>query len=570
MLLSKALRHIAICCFYLCLWFLSFPVVSETLPEIDALKDQRRQEQLEALRRQQEHEPDVRLENDKPIQAHVIPFDEKPCFVIEHISLEGDESARFQFAISDTLQQHPDLLDQCLGINAINQIQSELQNSIIKKGFITTRVLIEPQDLNSGELRYSLIPGRISIVDPDNSVSRLTLWSALPSVEGDLLNVRDLEQAMENMKRIPTVDTNIDIKPDDTENSQPGDSQLLLDYQQSKPFRLTLAFDDSGYESTGRYQGSATLSLDNILGINDLIYMSKNKDFGGKENVGGSHGETAHISIPVGYWLFSFTNSKYEYDQRVAGLNQTYVYLGKSERQELAMSRVLYRDQFSKLTTSLTGYHRRSHNFIDDTEIEVQRRKSAGWIAGVDYRRYIGTANIDAGVSYQRGTGAFDAIAAPEEAFGEGTSRPKIFNVYFNWFMPVQLTDYQIQLQSEWRAQWNKTPLVPQDRFSIGGRYTVRGFDGEQSLSAEHGWLSRNTIGFPLQNQQQIYTGIDYGHVSGQSAEYLLGQTLAGAVIGLRGEWHDLFYDVFAGKSLSKPDGFEDGRHLGFNLTYQY
>ncbi len=175
MLLSKSLRHIVICCFFLCLWFLSFPVVSETLPEIDALKEQRQQEQLEALRKQQEHEPDVRLESDKPIQANVIPFDEKPCFVIEHISLEGDDSARFQFAISDTLHQHPDLLGQCLGINAINQLQSELQNSIIKKGFITTRVLIEPQDLNSGELRYSLIPGRISIVDPDNSVSRLTL-----------------------------------------------------------------------------------------------------------------------------------------------------------------------------------------------------------------------------------------------------------------------------------------------------------------------------------------------------------------------------------------------------------
>ncbi|WP_177207326.1 ShlB/FhaC/HecB family hemolysin secretion/activation protein [Methylophaga sulfidovorans] len=549
---------------------MSVAVIAQTLPEIDALKEQRQQEQLEALRRQQEHEPDVRLESDKPVHSNVIRFDEKPCFVIEHISLVGDDSSKFQFAIKETLHKHPDLLGKCLGINAINQLQAELQNSVISKGFITTRVLIEPQDLNSGDLVYSLIPGRISAVAPDNSVSKSTLWFALPSGEGDLLNVRDLEQAMENMKRIPTVDTNIDIKPDDTRNAQPGDSELIFDYQQSKPFRMTLSFDDSGYESTGRYQGSATLSLDNVLGLNDLIYLSKNKDFGGKDNVGGSHGETAHISIPFGYWLLAFTNSEYEYDQRVAGLNQVYVYQGKSERQQLALSRVLYRDQLSKLTFSLTGYHRRSQNFIDDTEIEVQRRKSAGWIAGVDYRRYLGTATIDAGVSYQRGTGAFQAIAAPEEAFGEGTSRPKIINTYINWLMPVQLRDYQIQLRSEWQAQWNKTPLVPQDRFSIAGRYTVRGFDGEQSLSAERGWLSRNTISFPLPGQQQLYSGVDVGHVSGPSAKFLLGQTLAGAVVGFRGQWKGLFYDVFAGKSLSKPDGFMDGRHLGFNLSYQY
>ena len=564
------LWHIAICCFSLILSLLSLPVFSQTLPDIDAAKEQRQQKQLEALRQQQERKPDIRLERDNVDSPGDIPLDEDPCFIIEEISLTGDESSRFQFAIQDVLHQHPEIMGRCLGIQAINRIRAELQNSVIKKGFITTRILIEPQDLNSGELVYSLIPGRISNVDPDNSVSKLTLWSALPSSEGDLLNVRDLEQAMENMKRIPTVDTNIDIKPDDTDNSQPGDSQLIFEHKQAKPFRMTLSFDDSGYESTGRFQGSATLSLDNVLGINDLIYLSKNKDFGGKGNVGGSQGETAHVSFPFGYWLVAFTNSEYEYDQRIAGLNQTYVYKGESERQQLALSRVLYRDQLSKLTASLTGYHRRSNNFIDDTEIEVQRRKSAGWIAGVDYRRYIGTSTMDAGISYQRGTGAFHAIAAPEEAFGEGTSRPKIIKAYFNWFLPLQLTDYQIQLQSEWQAQWNKTPLVPQDRFSIAGRYTVRGFDGEQSLSAERGWLSRNTITFPIERQQQLYLGADVGHVSGSSAQFLLGQTLVGGVVGFRGQWKGLFYDVFAGKSFSKPDGFEDGRHLGFNLTYQY
>ena len=564
------LWHIAICCFSLILSLLSLPVFSQTLPDIDAAKEQRQEKQLEALRQQQERKPDIRLERDNVDSPGDIPLDEDPCFIIEEISLTGDESSRFQFAIQDVLHQHPEIMGRCLGIQAINRIRAELQNSVIKKGFITTRILIEPQDLNSGELVYSLIPGRISNVDPDNSVSKLTLWSALSSSEGDLLNVRELEQAMENMKRIPTVDTNIDIKPDDTDNSQPGDSQLIFEHKQAKPFRMTLSFDDSGYESTGRFQGSATLSLDNVLGINDLIYLSKNKDFGGKGNVGGSQGETAHVSFPFGYWLVAFTNSEYEYDQRIAGLNQTYVYKGESERQQLALSRVLYRDQLSKLTASLTGYHRRSNNFIDDTEIEVQRRKSAGWIAGVDYRRYIGTSTMDAGISYQRGTGAFHAIAAPEEAFGEGTSRPKIIKAYFNWFMPLQLTDYQIQLQSEWQAQWNKTPLVPQDRFSIAGRYTVRGFDGEQSLSAERGWLSRNTITFPIERQQQLYLGADVGHVSGSSAQFLLGQTLVGGVVGFRGQWKGLFYDVFAGKSFSKPDGFEDGRHLGFNLTYQY
>ena len=38
--------------------------------------------------------------------------------------------------------------------------------------------------------------------------------------------------------------------------------------------------------------------------------------------------------------------------------------------------------------------------------------------------------------------------------------------------------------QGSWRAQWNRTVLIAQDRFAIGGRYTVRGFDGESAMQA--------------------------------------------------------------------------------------
>ena len=58
-----------------------------------------------------------------------------------------------------------------------------------------------------------------------------------------------------------------------------------------------------------------------------------------------------------------------------------------------------------------------------------------------------------------------------------------------------------------WRAQWNRTPLAPQDRFSIGGRYTVRGFDGELTLMGERGWVLRNEIGLPVGAGQELYAG---------------------------------------------------------------
>lgn len=72
-------------------------------------------------------------------------------------------------------------------------------------------------------------------------------------------------------------------------------------------------------------------------------------------------------------------------------------------------------------------------------------------------------------------------IAAPEEYWGNGTSRPKIItaSVDINYPFYGEATPWHlIRLGPPNGIK----PLIQQDRLSIGGRYTVRGFDGELSL----------------------------------------------------------------------------------------
>src|SRR5690606_18647598 len=97
------------------------------------------------------------------------------------------------------------------------------------------------------------------------------------------------------------------------------------------------------------------------------------------------------------------------------------------------------------------------------------------------------------------------------------------------FYLPFQLAEQVMRWNMLWRAQWNRTPLVPQDNFSIGGRYTVRGFDGESVLAADRGWLLRNELGWrPGASGQEIYLGIDYGEVSGDDTHNLPGTYLGG------------------------------------------
>jgi hemolysin activation/secretion protein len=534
----------------------------------------RQQERERALRRSQEQIPDVRLEQAPvPAESTRIPDRETPCFTVSRIALVGDSAERFQFALASVVASEDTAVGRCLGVQGINAILARAQNAVIAKGYVTTRILAAPQNLATGELALTVLPGRIRAIrfSPDSS-PRVTQWNALPARPGDLLNLRDIEQALENFKRVPTAEADIQIEPASGPDARPGESDLIIRYRQALPFRLSLTVDDGGSKATGKYQGGITLSGDNLLALNDLFYASLNHDLGGGESGDrGTRGYTVHYSLPFGYWLLGLTSNEYYYHQAVAGANQAYVYSGDSRTHEVKLSRVVYRDAVRKTTASLRSYLRTSKNYIDDTEVEVQRRRMAGWEASLDHREFMGLAILDLGLAYRRGTGAYDAIPAPEENFNEGTARPKIVTADASFVLPFGLGSQLFRYSATYRAQWNSTPLVPQDRFSIGGRYSVRGFDGEVTLSAERGWLLRNDLGLALGDTgQELYLGFDYGHVGGSSAEFLLGTHLAGAVLGLRGGYKGFHYDVFAGTPISKPDGFEAGRSVGFNLVYQY
>lgn len=533
----------------------------------------RQQERENVLRQQQEQTPDVRLEQPKPAsKTEHLPLDETPCFIIQHLELLGDASARFQWLLQAANQPDDAVVGRCLGSQGVSLVMKRMQNALVERGFVTSRILASPQDLSQGKLILTLIPGHIHAVRfAAGSSLRATQWNALPAKPGDILNLRDIEQALENFKRLPTADADIQITPSESTDAQPGDSDLVITWKQGNPFRLSLSADDSGSKSTGRYQGSATLSFDDWWTLNDLFYVSVNHDLDGKSRqTRGTEGYTFHYEIPYGYWLLGWTASHYDYRQAVAGANQTYLYSGNSDNQDIKLSRLLYRDAVRKFGAYLRGWMRSSSNYIDDTEVQVQKRRMAGWEAGLTHKEFMGDATLDTSFAWRQGTGAMSSLPAPEENFGEGTSRPELRTAELQLTLPFRLAATQWRYSANWRAQWNSTPLVPQDRFSIGGRYTVRGFDGENVLSAERGWLLRNDLALGLGSSgQELYIGLDYGEVDGPSAESLAGKRLAGGVLGLRGGFKSFSYDLFIGQPYKKPKHFQTANTTaGFNLSW--
>ena len=59
----------------------------------------------------------------------------------------------------------------------------------------------------------------------------------------------------------------------------------------------------------------------------------------------------------------------------MAGASQSYQYSGESELVGVDLSRVIYRDAHRKTSLGVGGWSRQSRNYIEDVEVEVQRRK---------------------------------------------------------------------------------------------------------------------------------------------------------------------------------------------------
>ena len=513
---------------------------------------------------------DVRIDAPPTAPAHRLPQDEKPCFPIREIRLQGPDAQRFAWVLDELGgpdgQDGP--LQGCLGAEGVGVVTQRAQIALMARGFVTSRVLIETHDLAQGQLVLTAIPGRIRHIRfEDPQALRTPSWkSALAARPGDVLNLRDIEQGLENFKRVPTAEADIDIAP----SGNPSESDLVIRWRQRLPLRLNLSVDDSGARSTGRYQSSVTLTVDSPFGLNDLFTIGAQGDLGGGDpGARGTSGHSLHYSVPWGNQLLAIDLSESRYFQRIAGLSQDYTYRGNSATQSLTLSRLLYRDAVHKSTLQLQAFARESRNFVDDTEVEVQRRQVGGWQLGVEHRAFLGDGTLDLGLSYRRGTGAFDSLPAPEEAFGEGTSRFALLQADIRWQQPFRLGTQGWRYSGQWRGQANRTPLSPQERFAIGSRYTVRGFDGESSLSAERGWSLRNELSMPLGGSgQSVFVGLDHGEVGGPSADFLIGKRLTGAVLGLRGGMGALQYEVFAGWPLRKPEGFRTAHMtVGFWLA---
>lgn len=516
--------------------------------QLRALEDQRRAE----AQRHLEPSPVVQLAPPSGPRRAPVP-DEQPCRVIQALQLTGLHAARFSWAS----QEFEPFAGRCLGPRSLQALMLNLNDALLAQGYVTSRFALEPQDLSTGVLKVTLNTGLIDTIEWTDGERAVPGDSyVLPAAAGDVLNVRDLDQALENLARLPSLSTRIRIEP----GTQLNTSTVRIETRRTgRSWRGQLGVDNSGSREFGRTRLNAWVGVDAPLGWADQLSLGFDSNL---EQAGPDHrstGVNGSWSVPLGYHLFTYSQSASHTGRAVAGTTLRFHLAGSDRQRELKWHATLLRTPQFRLDGFASMGRRHGRTQLDDIELIVQRRDSRRREAGVSLLMHAGAAEAEATLSEARTVRQPlpDAFRDPDEPDAALTQR-----LQFDLNVPVGWLAEQASYSARLDAQRTRHPLAVSTPMVLGSRDTVRGYSGEHTLSAPSGAILRQELrwpGLPLPVAQalvQPYVAADIGVLDGGEVVTPPRRKLAGVAVGARLQHARWSAEIVLASPVRAPKGF--------------
>ncbi|VEB97029.1 Hemolysin transporter protein shlB precursor [Cedecea lapagei] len=481
------------------------------------------QQQDLLLQNQQQREEIQRSLQPRPL-AQPSSSEQGPCFTIRQIDIDNTTllSERSQSRLISPY------INQCLGMEKINKLTRDISDWYISRGYITSRAFLTEQDLSAGTLHIAVLEGTLQAIRIEGTSSR-QLKMAFPGLEGKILNLRDIEQGMEQINRLRTTPVQIEILPG--ENA--GQSIVNLTATPEFPLSAALGFDNSGQKSTGTGQLTGSLTANNPLGLADKWFISggRSSDFA-KDHDAQSF--QAGVSVPWGYSLVDYSYSWSDYLTTLDNKGYLWHSTGRAETHRLNLSHVLYRNGDLKTAASLGLTHRISRNYLNDAPLLSSSRKLTSLQFGLNHTQKIAGGVATLNPSFSRGVPWFGA----ENDNGKRGDVPKAgfrkWSVSASFQRPVT---QKIWWLTSVYGQWSPDRLYGSERLTIGGESSVRGFK-EQYLSGDNGGYLRNELSYslfslPYLGEVSLIAAVDGGWLRNDNDDRQASGTLWGASSGI-------------------------------------
>ncbi len=468
-----------------------------------------------------------------------------------------------------------------LGLEEVNNILGQLTNEYVNRGYIAARAYLPPQDITSGSLTVTCVEGELTdftgAIDPRN----IAVKTAFPKLRGKVVNLRDLEQGIDQLNRLPSNQATLDIRPGD----ELGDSYIELYNTPGKRWRVIQGVNNGGIPSTGEYQSSTTVQIDNPLRINDQFSAAYSVDLSGKNDGGFSESVRASYSVPYGRWLFdaSASYSTYSTETRVERFD--FASEGDTWSFGLGGSYLIHRDQFTKSTLLFGLNHSITENFLNGNKLLASSRNITIGNIGFSHARPLKGGQLFFTFNYQRGLPFFNAFG-PEDRIDPGQPDGD-FDIwtadisYLRQFTPEWMPETKpITWSSSFFTHYTPDNVFASQQIGIGGQGSVRGFR-EENLLGQAGFFWRNELSWNLTslaeptqgliNQVNAFVAYDLGALYGPDRTDDRKGVIHGASAGIRFGGGKLNGEISVSQPVAAPDFIRSLDTLFyFGLSYTF
>lgn len=408
------------------------------------------------------------------------------CFTINAIDIKGADS----LSNAERKRLAEPYLGQCLGVSQLNGLLKVITDFYIEKGLVTSRAYLPQQDLSTGQLQVLVIEGKLEKLkgDAGSGLTERELSMAFPGREGQLVNLREIEQMVDQLNRLPSNQAQMELAP----GQAVGGSDVLVKNTEQKPWRVNLARNNDGQRSTGEQQWNTGFEWDSPLGLADQLSLRSGHD-AVTDHQHTSRNNMLAYNLPFGWWNFSYSYSQSEYRSQAIANGFTFKQTGDSQTHQIRADRVIYRDAVSKTSLNVGISSLRTNNYIEDSRLALSSNRFTEVQYGINHGRRVGAGflNIDAGM--QQGISALGAQDNNHPAAGQPDARYRKYTSTVSYQRPFKLWDENFSFSSLATGQRSEDVLFSSQRMSLGGSSSVRGYK-DQFLSGDSGGYWRNEL----------------------------------------------------------------------------
>ncbi len=487
--------------------------------------------------------------------------------------------------------------DRCIDNAGLKKLAQSIQNWYLQAGYITTRVKLKrPQSsLNRGNLEIWVIEGYINrfLLNHNRPFDQRRIATAFPVSRGDILNIHDLDQGLEQLNRLFSQTFRMQIKP--AERTGYSDILLLESNTETSLLdaplpssrnigkqQLSYRYSNGGQQATGPQLHNLSFSRENLFGVNDVLSYSRQRAMPRTTGITESDTERAGIRLPWGYWNADFNYYHGRTLQQLTGAITTFRSRSNITTRSLRINRVLLRDQRSKLGVFLSMEDSKRENYINQTLVQVASRRIASLELGLSYTRYFNHGSLLLIPSLSRGLPWLNSL---QDSPAISADQPhaeyqmyKFYGAYSHVFGSNRRRPFS--LSTTFNLQYSNRVLYGEKRFIIGGEYSVRGFH-DNAVSDDRGLSWRNDLDLPVGRWFSHHRYLQPFNLKlfadmgiSESAFNRERNTLAGWGYGIeyRYRWFDFYYqqaDALRGEDLfSTAEGWV--RYYGAHLKLTF